>query len=158
MSLKWKRICLISLFVCLGATASAFSYGITVGTWNPGSRVYLGTSIGLTQHIEAELFTTAQVTPIPFDSISGGAAITASLMAPREFRSGEASLYANAYLSAGYLHGTDSRGVFLRITPLAAGGPYYGMRERGVSAGLLYDPWNTEFSFFINLFLLDFYL
>ena len=151
-----KRL-IILLCILSGASASALSPGITVGTWNPGSSLYLGGTIGLTERFEAELFSVLPIMPEPFRGISAGAAVTGALFAPRELRSGEGTLFFNSYLSAGYLHGRDDRGIFLRITPLTTGGPYYGIRERAASFGLFYSLEAESVSVFWNIFLIDFY-
>ncbi len=151
-----KRL-IILLFILSGAYASALSPGITFGTWNPGSSLYLGGTVGVSERFEAELFSVLPMMPEPFSGISAGAAVTGALFSPRELHSGEGTLFFNSYLSAGYLHGTDDRGVFLRVTPLATGGPYYGIRERAANLGFFYSFESESMSVFWNIFLIDFY-
>lgn len=152
-----KTAALMVFCLIFGGSLFGLSHGITLGTFNPGSSVVAGTTFGITQRFEAELFSVIPAAPIPFSGISGGAAVTASLSGPRELHSGEGTLFFGAYLSAGYLYGADSHGVFLRLTPLAVGGPYYGIRERAASVNLFYDIKNSEFSVFWNIFLIDLY-
>lgn len=168
-ALSGRTILLIMLMLLACQIPWALTHGVTLGTWSrspgstfmePGTYGYAGGTFGLTPRLEAELFTVIQATPAPFAHTYAGGALSAALADPREYRYDRAPLYLNVYLTAGYLRsltGTDEHALFIRFTPLALGGPYYRMRERGASVGMLYNLKDHSWSLFWNIFLLDFY-
>ena len=118
----------------------SFTGGVTPGTYAGG-----GLNVGFSPRWEAELFAVAEVTPSPGDTESDvnlAAASSAIIIAALD----------NALIDLGYLHGiqgldpaggaeTDwnrSNYLLLRISPLAIGNPYFRMRDRLFSVGLLY--------------------
>ena len=165
-----NTILLLLLLLNICWFTQAASYGLSLGSWSSaegqgslgsGLQVYVGGTLGLASRIEAEVFSVIQATPDPFSTLHCGMGLTFALAAPREFASHEATLYYNAYLSAGFLTSLDEDplgSIYVRITPISIGGPYYGKRERAASLGALYDLHDGSFSLFWNLFLLDFYI
>jgi hypothetical protein len=157
------------MMVVMAATLFATSVGMTIGTWSmvpgngtisDGAYAYFGGTVGLSSRFEAEFFTVVQATPNPLSEIQGGLALTFAFAADREITGGQAPSWLNAYITAGVLQGlqgTQNTSVFLRITPLSVGGPYYHTRERAASVGILYDMTESSFSVFWNIFLFDIY-
>ncbi len=119
----------------------SFTGGVTPGTYAGG-----GLNVGFSPRWEAELFAVAEVTPSPGDTVLGGVQSGFALLGDR------IPTYFNALIDLGYLHGiqgldpaggaeTDwnrSNYLLLRISPLAIGNPYFRMRDRLFSVGLLY--------------------
>jgi len=165
------RIVIFALFmmVVMAAALFATSVGMTIGTWSmvpgngtlsDGTYAYFGGTVGLSPRFEAELFTIMQATPHPLSEIQGGLAVTYAFAAEREIAGGGAPSWLNAYVTTGVLQGlqgTPNTSIFLRITPLSVGAPYYHTRERAASVGVLYNLTESSFSVFWNIFLFDIY-
>lgn len=170
-SAQTGRTILVTMLMLLACQMPwTMTHGLTLGTWSrspggtfmeAGTYGYAGGTFGLTPRLEAETFTVFQITPSPFSDTYGGAALSAALASPREYRENRATLFLNMYLTAGYIRsltGSSEHALFVRFTPLGVGGPYYRTRERGASIGVLYSLTDQSWSLFWNLFLLDYYL
>lgn len=169
--------CIHILLILLLNSALTFGYstGITIGTWgqalssnlmDPGTYIQLGMVRGITDRFEAELFTAVQVTPLPGSTLYAGAGLIFSAAGPREHTDDRIPPYYNALFSAGVLAGMNElyhgpsdikTAIYLRFTPLALKGPYYGKRERAATAGLMYCLHDQSISAFWNILLYDFY-
>lgn len=125
-----------------------------------GTHAQLGISYAAAPRLELEAFTVMRLTPDPFSHMKAALAISLPLATDLFMHDGKAPLYYNAYATLGYMmtvKGAPSHTLFLRLTPLSLGGPYYGTRERSLVFALLYDLTNKAFSLSCNLFMFDYY-
>jgi hypothetical protein len=143
-------LALITVLLPLGALDVGFSLapwsftgGVTPGTYAGG-----GFNLGLTPRWEAEVFAVTEVTPAPADTVLAGIQVGFSLLGDR------IPTYFNSVIDLGFIHGIQglnpsvtggaatslerSNYLLLRLSPLAIGNPYFGMRDRIFSVGLLY--------------------
>lgn len=171
----------LALFLILAvAGAGAQDLAFSLGSWsffpnaegelpggNPGLFPSFGATYGITRNLEAGVSIIPRLTPSPFDDIFVEEHVGLSLFGERMKASGGPALYINAVLDAGFLFGAHhvlsgdplyTRALFLRLTPIALGNPFYGRRDRMLSAGLIYDYDKGSVSLFASLIAADFYL
>jgi len=171
----------LALFLLLAAGAAcAQDLAFSMGTWSffpdaagkspgggPGVFPSLGATYGITRYLEAGVAIIPRLTPRPFDDIFVEEHLGVSLFGERVKTSGGPAVYINTLLDAGFLFGAHnvlsgspdySRALFLRVTPITLGNPYYGRRDRLLSLGLIYDYDANSTSLFVSLIAADFYL
>ena len=175
------RVFPLVLFMLITAGAArAQDLAFSLGTWSflpdaagqlpggtPGLFPSFGATYGITRHLEAGLAIIPRMTPEPFDDIFVEEHVGVSLFGERVSRSGGPAVYINTLLDAGFLFGAHnvlsgspgySRALFIRVTPITLGNPYYGRRDRLLSAGIIYDYDANSASLFLSLIAADFYL
>jgi len=160
----------------VGSQDLAFS----IGTWSffrdksgawpsggPGSFASFGLTYGLTPRLEAGISLVPRMAPDPFDDILAEGHVGLSLFGDRISGSGAPAIYINTLADIGFILGAHnvysgtteySKAVFVRLTPISLGNPYYGRRDRIFSVGLLYNFDTASASLFINLVAADFFL
>ncbi|MFA5852694.1 MAG: hypothetical protein WC820_08335 [Spirochaetales bacterium] len=171
----------LALFILLTAGAAcAQDLAFSIGTWSflpdaagklpggtPGVFPSFGATYGITRYLEAGVAIIPRLTPKPFDDIFVEEHVGVSLFGERVKASGGPAVYINTLLDAGFIFGAHnvisgapvySRALFLRITPITLGNPYYGRRDRMLSVGLVYDYDANSTSLFVSLIAADFYL
>ncbi len=170
---------LLALFLGLSAPG-AQDLAFSVGTWSffpdasgtlpskgPGAFASFGATYGLGPRLEAGISLLPRLTPEPIDDIFVEEHVGISLFGDRVGAAGGPAVYINTLVDIGFIFGLHavrsgdpeySRAVFLRLTPITLGNPYYGRRDRIFSAGLLYDYDADSASFFFNLIASDFFL
>ena len=149
----------------------ADDFAFSAAPWNfsgsieQGQYAGAGIVIGGDSYFELEGVLISEITPAPANTVLGGVLIGISLLGDRN------PGYFNVVLSGGYLHGIsglNSGGegfdfsnpehndyLILRISPLAIGNSYYGMRERIFSAGIYYDIQRGKTGFVWSWLILD---
>lgn len=180
MNYRCGVLALALSFLMTAAGAGAQDLALSVGAWSffrdaagespageAGTFAALGVSYGISPRIEAGASIIPRFFPAPFDDIFVEEHIGISLFGERARNSGEPAIYINAILDIGVLFGSHnvlsgapefSRALFIRLTPLSLGNPYYGRRDRLLSTGLLYDYDRASASLFMNIIAADFYL
>ncbi len=164
-----KRVTLTTLvLLLLVAPLVAGSLALSLGTWNlppssgvvsEGSFVQVGGVWAFAPRWEVELFLISEATPNIGGQLLGGTALTLALLSPHNPPPEEAPLYLNLYLSLGFLGKFESAspayGPFIRLSPLAVGGPRFKVRERSLNLSLFYNIPQNSVTIFWNLFLVD---
>ena len=175
------RIVPLALFLLLAiGAAGAQDLAFSIGSWSflpdtagklpaegPGLFPSFGATYGITRYLEAGVAMIPRLTPKPFDDIFIEEHVGFSLFGERAKASGGPAVYINSLLDAGFLFGAHkllsgspdySRAIFVRVTPITLGNPYYGRRDRMLSVGLVYDYDANSASLFLTLIASDFYL
>jgi len=149
-----KKTAILLTILSILPPLGALDYGFSLAPWSftggvtPGIYAGGGFNLGFAPRWEAEVFAVAEVTPAPGDTVLAGVQFGFSLLGDR------IPTYFNALIDLGYLHGiqglnpggteeggaglTRSNYILLRLSPLAIGNPYFRMRDRIFSVGLLY--------------------
>jgi len=175
-----RAILPILLLALAASSLSAQDLAFSTGTWSffpdesgalpsegPGTFASLGATYGLTPRLEAGISLIPRITPEPLDDIFIEEHVGISLFGDRVSRTGGPAIYINTLVDIGLFFGAHnvrsgnpeySRALFVRLTPIALGNPYYGRRDRIISIGLLYDYDRSSASFFLNLIAADFFL
>lgn len=176
-----RRIVPLAIFLLLAIGAScAQDLAFSIGSWSflpdaagktpargPGLFPSFGATYGVTRYLEAGVAMIPRITPKPFDELFIEEHVGLSLFGERVKTSGGPAVYINTLLDAGFLFGAHellsgspeySRAVFVRLTPITLGNPYYGRRDRMLSVGLVYDYDAKSASLFLTLIASDFYL
>jgi hypothetical protein len=168
------------VFALAGSIAGAQDLAFSIGAWSffrsaggdlpsrsPGLFASFGACYGLTPRLEAGASVVPRLAPAPFDDLFVEEHVGISLIGDRVSETGGPAIYINTLLDIGILFGAHnvisgapgfSRALFLRLTPLALGNPYYGRRDRMFSTGLIYDYDAGSVSLFMNIIAADFYL
>ncbi len=151
----------------LGATKVALS----IGTWNLPAKndvvaeatfVQTGFLFSFARRWEVEAFLISEATPQVGHQLLVGSAITLALLGVTDPPPEIVPSYLNLYLSLGFMGRLDSLdsayGPFIRLSPLAVGGPRFKLRERSLNFSLFYNIPHNSFTIFWNIFLLDFFI
>lgn len=163
--------CALMAFVTLIPLAGV-PVSVSIGTWQavesfgPSAGVHgmVGATVAVAPWLEVETSAIVQFTPVVGGSLMGSLALNIPLASALYDDEDSAMLYYNAMASVGALGGWDRLhdrpvgAVFIRLTPLMLGGPYYRARERSAALGVLYDLFDHSFKVFWNLLAFDRYL
>ena len=117
-----------------------------------------GVRLLITPKIEFELGVVAQLTPDITETIGGSALIGINLLGDIE------PTYFNMIADVGMLYlieqdtGDQHPMIFLRISPLVIGNPYYSERARLLTAGMLYDTAEDAFTLTFSMGLMNWFV
>lgn len=167
-----RRFIVVVICVLFMSSLPATELAISLGIWNlprhndvvthNGTFIQTGVVVEIAPAWEGEAFLITEATPHPTDQILGGVALTYALAGPVYIEREVVPNYLNAYLSLGFMGKFDasvsSYGPFIRISPLALGGPRFLFRERSINFSAFYNIPKNSVTLFWNVFLLDFYL
>ena len=176
--LRWLAPALF--FLISSGLGGAQDLAFSMGSWSffpntsgwlpsgsPGEFAAFGLTYGLSPRFEAGASIIPRLSSEPFDDIFAEGHLGLSLFGDRIKKAGGPGIYINGLLDAGLLFGTHgilsgtaeySKALFLRLTPITLGNPYYGRRDRILSVGLIYDVDANSASLFMNLIAADFFL
>lgn len=160
--------CTMILLLFISLSLSAGHLGLSIGTFGNGSSGLFGTGtqvqgglvFGFAPRWETELFVITAATADPFSRTIGGVGISYAVVSP-VYTQKEVPSYGNTSVGFGLMgdiSDLSSYGPFLRVTPVAVGGPQFKLRERAVTFGTYYDVPNKSFTLFWNVFMLDFFI
>ncbi len=165
-----KCFVLVICVLCM-SSLPATELGISLGIWNlprqndivqNGTFVQTGLVLEMAPAWEVEAFIITEATPHPTNQLLGGFALTYALVGPVYVEPDVVPSYLNMYLSLGFMGKLDSScssyGPFIRISPLAIGGPRFLLRERSINLSAFYNIPKNSVTIFWNVFLLDFFL
>ena len=154
--------------------AEALDFSASLGTWRfVGSNstfAYAGLGIGAAGRLEAGAGVVPRIiedrSTNEFSRLYSEIHIAYALYGDRARPSGIVGTYANILLELGYLFGLDKNAiddfatgsVFLRLTPLALGNPYYGRRDRIAATTLFFAPGPKTWGIAFTLFQSDFFV
>ncbi len=163
---KSLLLVLISFIALLPLSAGdyfdiALTFGdMTYKWWPNGVNVNYGMNIGLTSHLEFDLWVTSQLTPVPFKENIIGGEFDYTLLGKRSTASQVAGDGINMLVGFGGFFNTKTFGAgpFFSFTPLTVGSPIGGKRERLLKVSLGYDFVNWDFFVALDLLNLDFYV
>ena len=164
-----KRVRATILILLLFTTPlMAGSLALSLGTWNlppssevvsEGTFVQVGGVWSFAPRWEVELFLISEATPHPGGQLLGGSAFTLALIGDHNPTSEVVPSYLNLFLSLGFVGKFEtlspSYGPFIRLSPLAVGGPHFKVRERSLNFSLFYNIPQNKVTFFWNIFLID---
>ena len=119
-----------------------------------------GVNIGLTNHLELDIWGTSELVPVPFASNIFRVELLWSLLGERSTASKIAGSALNTLIGIGGFYRTDNNGAgpLVSITPLTVGTPVSGRRERILRTALGYDAVNRELVVSFSLISIDYYL
>lgn len=134
-----------------------------------GQHVSLGSIWGIDTNLEAGFGIISMVTPRPADTLMGYISFGYSLLEKRWINEKIPPNWINSQIEAGFIGGiknlysfsagSQAEGIaqiFIKITPLVLGNPFYFRRDKLLSLGLAYDCIGDTFSLYINLVGFDF--
>ncbi len=122
---------------------------------------------GVTPSVEIGASVIPRLTPVPGRDIFIEAHAGLSVMGMRSRPDGQPAAFLNTLLDAGVLVGFHGVGtaspevtkhLFLRITPITLGNPYYGRRDRLYAIGIQYDPDARSTSIFMSVLSTDIFI
>lgn len=135
----------------------------------PGQHIGVGFVVGIDKNIEADFGVIGMITPRLADTLMGYVSFGYSLLDKRWITSKIPPNWINSQIEAGFIGGVkhvysffDDGGkkeiaqIFIKITPLILGNPFYIRRDKLFGLGLAYDCFGGKFSVFLNLISFDF--
>lgn len=166
----------VSLLILLSLTPPMFSLandlGISFGHvglfdqyYHDGLHVHLGVVKGITERLEANVFTQSEITPTVFGDVQVGLDIAYSLLGKRWDKHGYAGSGVNMLVSLGVLAGSHNPrsaftidSLYVKFTPVTVGTPHSGKRDRVLSMGVNWNIHANTFSLVWNFMISDIYV
>lgn len=168
--------CALLAALAMPHPAGALDFSASLGTWRFASSnatfAYLGAGVGAPGRFEAGAGLVPRLIDDPLSGkvseLYAEAHLGIALYGDRARPDGIVSTYASILTEIGYLVGSAGGAftgkaftegtIFLRLTPLALGNPYYGRRDRIATTALLYDLGSDSWGIAFTIFQSDFFL